>query len=222
LFSSKRVHIQQEILNAVVSEAPGEAIAVERKLEQSQITQEYGFRIQRERLESQRKQIEAEGIQAFQQTVQAGISEAYLKWRGIEATLQLATSQNSKVVIVGGGSHGMPLILNTDDTPRGPVAPPAGAVPADPAKLQKAGVERSARVEGSIDTTPPPVNVSVEDLIDPASKQSAAEIAAGLNDTAPGDAPYMLRSFADAFGYRLERIAPATSEAAVGPNERPR
>ena len=90
--------------------------AVERKLEQAQITQEYSFRIEREKLESQRKKIEAEGIQAFQQTVQAGISENYLKWRGIEATLQLAQSPNSKVVIVGGGSNGLPLILNTDDT----------------------------------------------------------------------------------------------------------
>ena len=107
--------------------------AVERKLEQAQITQEYSFRIEREKLESQRKQIEAQGIQAFQQTVQAGISENYLKWRGIEATLQLAQSPNSKVVIVGGGSNGLPLILNTEDTapqrlPQTPGAPPAAPV----------------------------------------------------------------------------------------------
>ena len=90
--------------------------AIEKKEEQQQLQQEYVFRIEREKLESVRKRVEAQGIRDFQQTVQAGISENYLRWRGIEATLRLATSPNSKTVIVGGGRTGMPLILNTDDT----------------------------------------------------------------------------------------------------------
>lgn len=89
--------------------------AIEKKEEQQQLQQEYAFRIEREKLESVRKGIEAEGIRNFQQTVQAGISETYLRWRGIEATLRLATSPNSKTVIIGGGRTGMPLILNTDE-----------------------------------------------------------------------------------------------------------
>ncbi len=90
--------------------------AIEKKEEQQQVQQEYVFRIEREKLESERKRVEAQGIRDFQQTVQAGISENYLRWRGIEATLRLATSPNSKTVIVGGGRTGMPLILNTDDS----------------------------------------------------------------------------------------------------------
>ena len=90
--------------------------AIEKKEEQQQVQQEYVFRIEREKLESERKRVEAEGIRDFQQIVQAGISENYLRWRGIEATLRLATSPNSKTVIVGGGRTGMPLILNTDET----------------------------------------------------------------------------------------------------------
>ena len=97
--------------------------AVEKKEEQQQIQQEYLFRIEREKLESQRKRIEAIGIRDFQLAVQAGISDNYLRWRGIEATLRLATSPNSKTVIIGGGRTGMPLILNTDDTRSS--APPA-------------------------------------------------------------------------------------------------
>lgn len=97
--------------------------AIEKKEEQQQVQQEYVFRIEREKLESTRKRIEAEGIRDFQQTVQAGISDNYLRWRGIEATLRLATSPNSKTVIIGGGSTGMPLILNTDE-PRGATAKP--------------------------------------------------------------------------------------------------
>lgn len=88
--------------------------AIEKKEEQQQVQQEYIFRIEREKLESERKRVEAEGIRDFQQIVQTGISENYLRWRGIEATLRLATSPNSKTVIVGGGRTGMPLILNTD------------------------------------------------------------------------------------------------------------
>jgi hypothetical protein len=65
-------------------------------------------------MESMRKEIEADGIARFQQKVQAGISPNYLKWRGIEATLSLATSENAKTVIIG-GKDGLPLILNTDE-----------------------------------------------------------------------------------------------------------
>ena len=89
--------------------------AIEKKEEQQQLQKEYIYRIEREKLESERKRIEAEGIRAFEKTVQAVNSETYLRWRGIEATEKLATSPNSKVVIIGGGRTGMPLILNTDD-----------------------------------------------------------------------------------------------------------
>jgi regulator of protease activity HflC (stomatin/prohibitin superfamily) len=200
--------------------------AIERKLEQQQISQEYTFRIERERLESQRKQIEAQGIQAFQQTVQAGISDAYLKWRGIEATLQLATSPNAKVVVVGGGSNGLPLILNTDDGMRGPTyVPPKPetakpAQPADPAKVEKADAENGGRLAGSIDTLPPTNNTSVENLIAPGGVPQGEEApensaAAGLDPGPSGNQPpYILRSFADAFGYRLQPVAPATSSVA--------
>ena len=90
------------------------ATAIEKKQEQEQLKEEYVFRLERERMESMRKEIEADGIARFQQKVQAGISTNYLKWRGIEATLSLATSQNAKTVIIG-GKDGLPLILNTDE-----------------------------------------------------------------------------------------------------------
>src|SRR5262249_56587558 len=80
--------------------------------------EEYKFRVEREKRESERKKIEAEGIREFQQTVAQGISVSYLRWRGGEATLQLAQSNNSKVVIIGGNKDGLPLILgNLDSSP---------------------------------------------------------------------------------------------------------
>ncbi len=85
--------------------------AINRKTEQYYVAEEYKFRVEREKRESERKKIEAEGIHAFQQIVSQGISDSYLAWRGIEATLQLAQSTNSKVVIIGSGKDGLPVIF---------------------------------------------------------------------------------------------------------------
>ena len=100
--------------------------AINRKTEQYYIAEEYKFRVEREKRESERKKIEAEGIRDFQQTVTQGISESYLRWRGIEATLQLSQSTNAKVVVIGSGKDGLPIILGNVDTP----APRAGSTPA--------------------------------------------------------------------------------------------
>src|SRR5215831_4222731 len=92
--------------------------AINRKTEQYYIAEEYRFRVEREKRESERKKIEAEGIRDFQQTVSQGISESYLRWRGIEATLQLSQSTNAKTVIIGNGKDGLPVILgNLDGQP---------------------------------------------------------------------------------------------------------
>ncbi len=99
--------------------------AINRKTEQYYIAEEYKFRVEREKRESERKKIEAEGIRDFQQTVSQGISESYLRWRGIEATLQLSQSTNAKVVVIGSGKDGLPIILGNVDTP----APLAGTTP---------------------------------------------------------------------------------------------
>src|SRR5712692_2779413 len=101
--------------------------AINRKIEQYYISEEYKFRVAREIRESERKRIEAEGISEFQKIVSQGISDSYLRWRGIEATLQLAQSSNSKIVIVGSGKDGLPIILgNVDAPPSPPPGNPAG------------------------------------------------------------------------------------------------
>lgn len=92
--------------------------AIERKEEQFHINLEYNFRLDRERKESERKAIEARGIQSFQRIVSDGITDAYLRWKGIDATLQLAQSNNSKIVLIGSGKDGLPIILGpVDNTP---------------------------------------------------------------------------------------------------------
>jgi prohibitin 1 len=93
------------------------ATAIESKLEQAQLVEEYQFRVEREALESERKRVEAEGIRSFQEIVTPAISESYLRWRGIEATLELAQSPNTKVVVIGNSATGLPLILDTTTGP---------------------------------------------------------------------------------------------------------
>src|SRR4029078_2343344 len=105
---------------------------INRKIEQYYLVQEYGFRVEREKKESERKAIEANCIRDCQQTVTQGISDSYVRWRGIEATLQLAQSPNTKIVIIGSGKDGLPVILGNVDTPMQPQQPSStsgGAVP---------------------------------------------------------------------------------------------
>src|SRR5450755_4122685 len=112
---------------------PAIVAAINRQTEQYYQIQEYKLRVEREAQESKRKQIEANGIAAFQRTVSQGISESYLRWRGIEATLALAQSPNAKIVIFGTNKDGLPLILGNVDTPAGsgitPPPPANGAAP---------------------------------------------------------------------------------------------
>jgi regulator of protease activity HflC (stomatin/prohibitin superfamily) len=87
--------------------------AIEAKLQAEQESQRMQFILQKEEQEAQRKRIEAKGIADFQDIVTRGISEPLLRWKGIEATEKLASSQNSKIVIIGAGKDGLPIILDT-------------------------------------------------------------------------------------------------------------
>jgi len=88
--------------------------SIEEKLQAEQESQRMQFVLQRESQEADRKRIEAKGIADFQEIVSKGISEQLLKWKGIEATEKLANSQNTKVVIIGSGKEGLPIILGGD------------------------------------------------------------------------------------------------------------
>ncbi len=88
--------------------------AIESKLQQEQEALAYEFKLQREESEAERRRIEAEGIANFNRIINASLTSQILKQRGIEATIELATSPNSKVIVIGSGEDGLPLILGNN------------------------------------------------------------------------------------------------------------
>lgn len=131
IYSSKRDAIQQEIyeetkrilknqhvqLNSIlVRDVTLPATikdAIERKLRQEQESLEYEFRLEKATKEAERQRIEAEGKAAANRILSASLTDKILSEKGIEATLKLSESPNSKVVVVG-GDGGMPLILGNN------------------------------------------------------------------------------------------------------------
>jgi len=131
LYSTKRDAIQSEIfeetkkivepqyvqLNAVlvrdVTLPPTIKDAIERKLRQEQESLEYEFRLTKATKEAEKQRIEARGKADANRILSASLTDKILRDKGIDATLQLAASPNTKVVIVG-GKDGLPLILGSN------------------------------------------------------------------------------------------------------------
>jgi regulator of protease activity HflC (stomatin/prohibitin superfamily) len=129
IYSTKREEIERQIYDEVLKALEGKHVIVEAilvrdvelpeaiknaisdKLGEEQRAQKMRFTLDRERQEAQRKQIEAEGIAKYQSIVRQGLTPEYLQYKGIEATSHLAESSNAKVVIVGSGKSGLPIIL---------------------------------------------------------------------------------------------------------------
>jgi len=85
--------------------------SIESKQQAEQESLRMSFILQKEKQEADRKRIEAQGIADFQRIVATNISQQLLEWKGIEATEKLATSSNAKVVVIGSGKSGLPIIL---------------------------------------------------------------------------------------------------------------
>lgn len=88
--------------------------AIEAKIEAEQQALKYEYILDQERKEAERKIIEARAKAESNQILSASLSDKILKDKGIEATLELANSQNAKVIIVGSGPGGLPLILGNN------------------------------------------------------------------------------------------------------------
>ena len=132
LYSSKRDIIQDEIyietkkildkqyvqLNEIlvrdVTLPPTIKDAIERKLKQEQESLEYEFRLVTATKEAEKVIIEARGKAESNRILSASLTDKILADKGIEATLKLAESPNTKIVIIGSGDSGLPLILGNN------------------------------------------------------------------------------------------------------------
>ena len=132
LYSSKRDSIQTEIFDLAAARISEKNIAldavlirdvglpeklkqaIERKLQEEQSSLEYEFRLTRAEKEAERQRIEAEGKAAADRILSQSLTDKVLRDKGIEATLRLAESPNAKVIVVGGGDEGLPLILGNN------------------------------------------------------------------------------------------------------------
>jgi regulator of protease activity HflC (stomatin/prohibitin superfamily) len=129
LYSSKRDIIQSEIYDETKKILSDQYIelndllvrdvtlpatikdAIERKLKQEQESLEYEFRLVTATKEAEKVRIEAQGKADANRILSASLNDNILKDKGIEATLQIANSPNSKVIVIGGGDAGLPIIL---------------------------------------------------------------------------------------------------------------
>jgi regulator of protease activity HflC (stomatin/prohibitin superfamily) len=88
--------------------------AIERKLKQEQESLEYEFRLVTAKKEAEKVTIEAQGKADANRILSASLTDKILQDKGIDATLELSKSPNAKVVIVGSGDSGLPLILGNN------------------------------------------------------------------------------------------------------------
>ncbi len=140
IYSTKREQIEREIREEVAQKLTGQHVtvnavlirevhlpqpvqtAIETKLEEEQKALEMQFVLERTRQEAVRKHIEAEGIADYQAIISKGLNNQVIEWRGIEATEKLAESPNAKMIIIGSGKDGLPVILNATSSPMQQVA----------------------------------------------------------------------------------------------------
>lgn len=131
IYSSKRDAIQEEIFDETKKIVQGQYIqlndvlvrdvtlpvaikdAIERKLSQEQTSLEYKFKLEIAQKEAEKQRIEAQGKADANRILSASLTDKILQDKGIEATLKLSQSPNSKVVVVG-GTDGLPLILGNN------------------------------------------------------------------------------------------------------------
>ncbi|MFZ0478836.1 MAG: prohibitin family protein [Terriglobales bacterium] len=85
--------------------------AIEAKMAQQQLDEEYVYRLSIAAKEADRKRIESAGIRDYNNTINNSLTPSVLAWQGILATQELSKSPNAKVVVIGSGKSGLPLIL---------------------------------------------------------------------------------------------------------------
>jgi regulator of protease activity HflC (stomatin/prohibitin superfamily) len=129
LYSTKRDEFQQRIFKSIEDDFRKRGLileqllvrnitlpqsvktSIEQKISAEQDAQKMQFVLQKERQEAERKRVEAQGIADYQKTISLGLTQNLIQYEQIKATLELAKSQNAKIIVMGKGNT--PVILDT-------------------------------------------------------------------------------------------------------------
>lgn len=130
--SRKYVIVDDIIIRSVeLPELVRDAIA--EKLVEEQVLQKYTYSLKIAEAEAKRREIEAQGIKNYQAIISETLSEPLIKWQAVQATQGLIESNNAKIVIIGAGEQGLPVILGNQwgdaPAPPPPTSPPATLPP---------------------------------------------------------------------------------------------
>ena len=128
LYSTKRDEFQQRIFKTIESDFKSRGLfleqllvrnitlpqsvksTIEQKINAEQEAQKMQFILQKERQEAERKRVVAQGIADYQRIMSEGLTDRQLQYESIKAQLELAKSQNAKIIIMGKGNT--PVILD--------------------------------------------------------------------------------------------------------------
>jgi regulator of protease activity HflC (stomatin/prohibitin superfamily) len=128
LYSTKRDEFQARIFNTINKDFKDRGLTLEQllvrnltlpasvkttiesKINAEQDAQKMTFVLQKEKQEAERKRVEAQGIADYQKILSTGLSDKQLQYEMIKA---ISTSPNAKLIIMGSGSKGAPIILDT-------------------------------------------------------------------------------------------------------------
>ncbi len=113
ILQNKYVDLNQILIRSIVL-PPTIKQAIESKLKQEQESLEYEFKLEKAKKEAERQRIDAEGKARANEILSASITDKILKEKGIQATLELSKSPNTKVIVVGSGKDGLPIILGNN------------------------------------------------------------------------------------------------------------
>lgn len=129
LYSSKRDEFQQRIFKTIENDFKKRGLelenllvrnitlpesvraTIEQKINAEQDAQKMQFVLQKERQEAERKRVEAQGIADYQRIISESLTDRQLQYESIKAQLEIAKSQNAKVIIMGKGNT--PVILDS-------------------------------------------------------------------------------------------------------------
>ncbi|HTF31126.1 MAG TPA: prohibitin family protein, partial [Flavitalea sp.] len=117
LYSTKRDEFQQRIFKNIEADFKKRGLllenllvrnitlpqsvrtTIEQKINAEQDAQKMQFVLQKEKQEAERKRVEAQGIADYQRIISESLTDRQLQYESIKAQLEIAKSQNAKVII---------------------------------------------------------------------------------------------------------------------------